>query len=105
MPRKDPRIDKRKVTLTNYIVIPVDGAEPEVHKHKVEDFVGPEYLEEYLRVARTPDPKTGAPRWQQIEVSEEPDAGPGGYHGETSIPAELNHPLAGTVLAATEEEK
>jgi hypothetical protein len=40
-----------------------------------------------------------------VEVSDEPDAGPGGYHGETTIPAHLNHPEAGVTFAATTPEE
>lgn len=82
--KKDPRITKRRVTMTN--------TEP---FHQAVDYVLPEVLDAYVKDAST--------RWQQVTVSDEPDAGPGGYDGETYYPAYLDHPLAGTTVPATKE--
>lgn len=70
-------------------------AEDGVHIHEVADYVRPDFLDTYVADART--------RWQTVTVSETPDAGPGGYHGETHVPAHLDHPLAGQTFAATQE--
>ncbi len=99
----DTRIDKRCVTLTNYVVVETDDG-PQIYVHQVKDYVGPEYLAEYLEEAQAVDPNTGGPRWRKVDVSEEPDAGPGGYDGETNIPEKLNHPEAGTKRLATTKE-
>lgn len=88
---KDDRVTKRKVTMRS-IVLGADGATLE---HKVEDYVRPDHLDAYVTDART--------KWQSVEVSEEPDAGPGGYDGATSVPAHLSLPDAGVVYPATKE--
>jgi hypothetical protein len=59
------------------------------------DYVLPEILNAYVEDAQT--------RWPTVTVSDEPDAGPGGYDGATHYPAHLDHPLAGTTVPATEE--
>jgi hypothetical protein len=98
----DPRIDKRRVTMTNYITLAVPDPDnpgetkPEVHVHKAVDYVRPDHLDAYVEDART--------RWQVVTVSEEPDAGPGGYHGQTAVPKHLPLPDAGVVYEATSEE-
>lgn len=89
MAKTDPRVDKRRVTMS----IPIDSAKT---GGPVVDYVRPDFLEAYVADART--------RWQIVDVSEEPDAGPGGYHGATHVPARLNHPLAGQTFAATTED-
>jgi hypothetical protein len=38
-------------------------------------------------------------------VSDEPDAGPGGYYGETAVPAHLPLPDAGVVYPAEQPPK
>lgn len=90
--KADPRVTKRKVTMTSVFALP-DGT---TGQHQAVDYVRPDFLDEYVRDART--------RWQVVEVSDEPDAGPAGYHGSTHVPAHLNHPLAGETFAATFEE-
>jgi hypothetical protein len=86
-----PEITKRRVTMSS--VRKVDGVVVEM---SATDFVRPDFLEVYVADART--------RWQDVVVSDEPDAGPGGYHGETAVPVQLDHPLAGAVFAATTPE-
>jgi hypothetical protein len=49
--------------------------------HEAVDYVPQSILESYVADART--------RWPQVTVSSEPDYGPGGPDGETSIPAHL----------------
>lgn len=76
----DERVDKRKVTMRNLFARTVNG------KHQVEvqeavDYVRPDFLDAYLADART--------RWQEVEVSAEPDAGPAGYDGDTTIPEQI----------------
>lgn len=78
----DPRVDKRRVTCKS--IVPAgfdDKGNPVVHIHEMTDYVRPDFLDAYLADART--------RWQSVEVSEEPDAGPGGYDGDTTIPAHI----------------
>lgn len=88
----DPRITKRRVTMRNPVMLP--NGEPGVVE--AIDFVRPDFLDAYVTDART--------RWDSVIVSDEPDAGPGGYHGETHVPAGLIHELAGQTFAATTEE-
>lgn len=95
--KQDPRIDKRRVTMTSYVVDGVDeDGKPKVGKHEAIDYVRPDFLEAYVADART--------RWQSVTVSDEPDAGPGGYDGQTFIAPDLDHPLAGQTFAATTPE-
>lgn len=91
MTSPEPEITKRRVTMRSAIL----AADGEVHTHEAVDFVRPDVLDAYLEHARK--------NWQIVLVSDEPDAGPGGYHGATYVPAELDHPLAGQTFAATEE--
>lgn len=79
----DPRITKRRVTMTDA----VGGI--------AVDYVRPDFLDAYVADAQT--------RWSTVEVSEEPDAGPGGYDGATYVPEGLDTPLAGQMFPATEE--
>ena len=53
------------------------------------DYVLPEELDAYVADAAT--------RWQSVIVSDVPDAGPGGYDGQTVL-------LDGTVRPATKEK-
>ena len=93
-----PEITKRKVTMSNVVLVGRDADGKELfQKHVATDFVNPEFLDAYVADART--------RWQLVEVSEEPDAGPGGYHGQTVVPEGINHPEAGTVRPATHPGK
>jgi hypothetical protein len=79
----EPAITKRRVTMTNVVALP-DG---NTQTHVATDYVRPDFLDAYVADARK--------RWQLVEVSEEPDAGPGGYGGDTNIP---EHILNGTEL-------
>lgn len=95
--KKDPRVTKRRVTMVNYVFVGNSHeGEPQFMRHEAVDYVRPDFLDAYLEDART--------KWQSVEVSEEPDAGPGGYEGETSVPAHLNHPLAGQSFPAIPKE-
>lgn len=77
----DPRIDKRRVTMRNFVTtVDADGA-PQMHTHEAVDYVRPDFLDAYVADAKT--------RWQSVTVSDEPDAGPGGYEGDTVIPPHL----------------
>lgn len=92
MAKTDPRVTKRKVTMRSATL----SADGEIRTNEAVDYVRPDFLDAYVADART--------RWQQVEVSDEPDAGPGGYHGATHVPARLDHPLAGASFAATQED-
>lgn len=96
--KQDPRVDKRCVTMTNWIPVPPaeEGDTPTFRVHQVKDYVRPDLLDAYVADAET--------RWQDVKVSKDPDAGPAGYHGQTFVPANLEHPLAGQVFAATQED-
>lgn len=88
----DPRTTKRRVTMRSATI-----TEAGVNVVTVEDYVPDDergILPAYVADART--------RWQSVTVSEEFDAGPGGYDGETTVPADLDHPLAGQVFPATD---
>lgn len=74
MSKPDPRITKRRVTMRSSVLNPATG-EPETHE--ATDYVLPEHLDAYTADARS--------RWQFVEVSEKPDAGPGGYDGDTHV--------------------
>jgi hypothetical protein len=75
-------ITKHRVTMTN--VVP-RGRDEEgnvvLDQHVATDYVLPEHLELYVADAKL--------RWQLVEISDEPDAGPGGYEGETNFPEHL----------------
>lgn len=88
--KDDPRVTKRRVTMRS-VTLAADGA---VVTTEATDYVRPDFLNEYVADART--------RWQQVEVSDEPDAGPGGYEGQTAVPETLDHELAGRVFPAEE---
>jgi len=90
--KEDPRITKRRVIMTSITALPDGG----VATHQAVDYVRPDFLDAYVADART--------KWQTVEVSDEPDAGPGGYHGQTAVPDHLDHPLAGQTFPATTEE-
>lgn len=89
----DERVDKRRVTMTSVVAGPNEG---EVFTHQAVDYVRPDHLDAYVENARR--------NWQRVEVSDEPDAGPGGYDGQTAVPAGLPLPDAGVVYPATGEE-
>jgi hypothetical protein len=91
----DPRVTKRRVTAQSAVM----GQDGNVYTLTRVDYVPDDdrnVLDAYLANLRE--------TWQVVEVSEEYDAGPGGYHGQTVIPEELVHPLAGTVYEATPEK-
>lgn len=90
MPSEENRIDKRRVLMRSVVL----GADGEIYTHEATDFVRPDFLEAYLADARE--------RWQLVEVSDEPDAGPAGYDGPTFVAAHLDHPLAGSYFPATD---
>lgn len=92
----DPRVTKHRVTMKNAIGKIDENGEPFTEVHQATDYVLPEHLEAYVADAKL--------RWQHVEVSEEPDAGPGGYDGATHVPAGIDHPEAGTVRPATSTE-
>ena len=82
--KNDDRVTKRRVTMKSIGLSP-DGST--TLQYEATDYVRPDHLEAYVADART--------RWQSVEVSEEPDAGPGGYEGATSVPNHLDVPDAG----------
>lgn len=88
MSTTDPRVTKRRVTMRS-VSLSVDGV---TLTHEAVDYVRPDHLDAYVADART--------RWQSVVVSDEPDAGPGGYEGETSVPAHLPLPDAGVTYPA-----
>jgi hypothetical protein len=100
MPKTDPRVTKRRVTMRAVNLDPATGNSVVT---EAVDYVRPDFLEEYVRVARLPN-DNGTPGWQFVGVSDEPDAGPGGYHGQTFVPPNLQHDLAGQVFEASTEE-
>jgi hypothetical protein len=75
-----PQITKRRVTMTTLINVDTPKG-VEAHKHEAVDYVPLEILDAYVADAKT--------RWQQVTVSEEPDAGPAGYEGDTVVPSHL----------------
>jgi hypothetical protein len=83
-------VTKRKVTMTTVFALP-NG---ENGKLEAVDYVRPDFLEAYVAKARQ--------SWQSVVVSDEPDAGPGGYEGETTVPADIDHELAGNTYGASE---
>lgn len=87
------QVTKRRVTMSNPILLP--GGK--FGKQVATDYVRPDFLDAYVADAQT--------KWQLVEVSEEPDAGPAGYHGATYVPEHLPHPLAGQTFAATKPQK
>lgn len=86
--KSDERVTKRKVTMRNVSLT----ASGETATMEAVDFVRPDHLDAYVEDARK--------RWQYVEVSPEPDAGPGRYGGATAVPAHLNLPDAGVVYDA-----
>lgn len=96
--KKDPRVTKRRVTMRSVSLAPNGETVTTEKVDYVPDDVrgGANVLDAYVAKARE--------LWQFVEVSDEPDAGPGGYHGQTHIPADCGHPLAGQTFASTEED-
>jgi hypothetical protein len=94
----DETITKRKVTMRSVVAVEPSPERPDgVLAIEASDYVRPDFLDAYVADAQT--------RWQSVKVSDEPDAGLGGYHGETHVPAGLDHPLAGQTFAATAPEE
>jgi hypothetical protein len=91
---KDDRVTKRRVTMRNAIGKFDAEGKPYTEVHEATDYVNPEFLDAYVADAKL--------RWAYVEVSDEPDAGPGGYDGQTYVPAGIDHPEAGTTRPATE---
>lgn len=94
-----PEITKRRVTMRNIVATgkyDADGR-PEFQIYEVVDYVRPDFLDAYVADAQT--------KYQSVEVSDEPDAGPGGYDGATYVPEGLDSPLAGQTFAATKKGK
>jgi hypothetical protein len=83
-------VTKRKVVMRNFTGFNPDGV---ATYHEAVDYVPGEILDAYVEDART--------RWGFVEVDQEPDAGPGGYHGPTAYPAHLPIPNAGEYRAPT----
>jgi len=96
--KADPRVTKRRVTMTTFVLSNEldEQGRPVVQKHEAVDYVRPDFIDAYVADART--------RWERVEVSDEPDAGPAGYDGPTSVPTDLDHPLAGQAFPATPED-
>ena len=86
---KDSQVDKRKVTMRNVRLL----ANGDIADEEAVDYVRPDHLDAYVENARQ--------RWQHVSVGDTPDAGPGGYEGTTSVPADLSVPDAGVVYPAT----
>lgn len=91
--KNDPRVTKQKVTMTSVFAVMDGNGIVEVQQQQAIDYVRPDILDAYVTDAKT--------RWQSVIVTDEKDAGPGGYDGQTHIPASLDHPLAGTTDPAT----
>lgn len=86
--KADPRVTKRRVEMRSVQLLP-DGT---LAESKAVDYVRPDHLDAYVADART--------RWQSVAVSDEPDAGPGGFEGQTAVPAGIGTPDAGVVYPA-----
>lgn len=72
------QVTKRKVTMRSTSVVGYDKkGRALLQDHEAVDYVLPEHLDAYVAEARL--------RWQAVDVSEDPDAGPAGYDGETTI--------------------
>ena len=87
----EPEVTKRRVTMRSAVLTPQG-----VMNLEAVDYVRPDFLDAYVADASA--------RWQVVEVSDEPDAGPAGYHGPTTVPEGLNHPLAGQTFPETPEK-
>lgn len=85
--KKDPRVTKRRVTMTSARALP-DGT---IATTTATDYVRPDHLDAYVADAKT--------RWDSVQVSDEVDAGPGGYSGQTYVPDTLSVQDAGTTYA------
>lgn len=71
-------ITKRRVTMRSTNVVGYDNkGKALLQDHEAVDYVLPEHLDAYVAEAQG--------KWQSVTVSDEPDAGPGGYEGDTTI--------------------
>jgi hypothetical protein len=84
----DERVTKRRVTCSSVVALP--GGQ--VSKTVKVDFVRPDHLDAYVTDANQ--------AWQLVEVSDVPDAGPGGWAGQTHVPPHLDLPDAGHTYPA-----
>jgi hypothetical protein len=91
----DPRVTKKRVTSVAYSTVLDGDGNPVVNKHEVVDYVREDFLDAYVDGQR-------AAGWQDVQVSEEYDAGPGGYDGGTYVPEHLDHELAGQFFEPNE---
>lgn len=92
--KKDDRVTKRRVVCRSVSADPATG---EAISTEIVDYVRPNFdgepedstgfLDAYVADART--------RWQSVIVSDEPDAGPAGYDGDTNVPTHLVGKQAG----------
>lgn len=88
-----PEITKRRIQMRNTVFLGVDDkGENQFATSEAVDYVRPDFLDAYVADARA--------RWQYVHVGDGPDAGPGGYEGQTVIPATLDHPEAGKLFPA-----
>lgn len=113
MTEKDPRITKRRVTMTKVVAVARPDGSILTQTLQGVDYVRPDLLDAYVADASR--------RWQVVQVSDEPDAGPAGYDGATYVPFgtdspvlrpdgsvervewhEFPHELAGTYFPATD---
>lgn len=90
------QITKRRVTMRSETTTLREDGTKLTLKQEAVDYVRPDFLDAYVTDAKT--------RWQSVTVSDDPDAGPGGYHGQTVVPDHLDHALAGATFAATKEK-
>jgi hypothetical protein len=87
-------VTKKRVTMTSIVAAGIDADGVQLfNQHEAVDYVREDFLDAYVANAKA--------NWQQVIVSDDYDAGPGGYEGATHVPAELSHPLAGQTFAAT----
>jgi hypothetical protein len=98
----DPRIDKKRITMRSAVLSPPQPGQTEDQPPAVEIHQAVDYVREHLVDAYVAD---AVQHWQQVWVSEEYDAGPGGYDGATFVPNHLDVPDAGTLYPATEAEE
>jgi hypothetical protein len=86
-------ITKRRVTMRNASTVSKSDGPVQIIESSQVDYVREDFLDAYVADARA--------NWDSVEVSDEYDAGPGGYHGVTHVGAHLDHPLAGQTFKAT----
>lgn len=90
----EPQITKRHVLCRSAVIVAVNSDnDPVVQIHQSSDYIREDLLDAYLAKNR--------PLWQVVQVSDDYDAGPLGYHGPTYVDPALEHPLAGQFFPAT----